>query len=343
MPGLIPFHHLAEEQASREVRDVTFKGHPIIPDDSYALLEYYCVDPECDCQLVVLEVFSKRLSKPVGRLIFKFAPVSVDADSPNPCIDRMVPQAPYIDALRVWLAAHLRKDTGYTERLRRHYQQVKEAVADPTNPACATARAWLAAHGAQSVPAAVAEEETVKRRRARVTPAAGREPTVPVALRARYEEVTALTDRFCDEGLDVEYRNLSRQMAAALARKKPSSLTTGKANLWAAGIVYALGQVNFLFDKSQEPHSTPDEIGAGFGVSKTSASTKARQIRDLLHIGMWDPKWTRPSQIGQNPAAWMISVNGMIVDVRYMPREIQEQAYRQGLIPYIPDEPPKSV
>jgi hypothetical protein len=32
----------------------------------------------------------------------------------------------------------------------------------------------------------------------------------------------------------------------------------------------------------------------------------------------------------------MISVNGLILDARYVPREIQEAAYRKGLIPYIP-------
>ena len=35
--------------------------------------------------------------------------------------------------------------------------------------------------------------------------------------------------------------------------------------------------------------------------------------------------------------AWMIMVNGLIVDARYLPREIQEVACRKGLIPYVPD------
>ncbi len=33
----------------------------------------------------------------------------------------------------------------------------------------------------------------------------------------------------------------------------------------------------------------------------------------------------------------MISVSGVIVDVRYLPRKIQEEAYRKGLIPDIPE------
>jgi hypothetical protein len=37
-----------------------------------------------------------------------------------------------------------------------------------------------------------------------------------------------------------------------------------------------------------------------------------------------------------NIMAWMISVNGLIVDARSMPIEIQEIAYEKGLIPYVP-------
>jgi hypothetical protein len=34
----------------------------------------------------------------------------------------------------------------------------------------------------------------------------------------------------------------------------------------------------------------------------------------------------------------MLSVNGMMVDIRGMPREVQEIAFEKGLIPYIPDD-----
>ncbi len=40
-----------------------------------------------------------------------------------------------------------------------------------------------------------------------------------------------------------------------------------------------------------------------------------------------------------NPAVWMVMVDGIAVGVRTMPREIQEAAYLQGLIPYVPGSP----
>ena len=41
--------------------------------------------------------------------------------------------------------------------------------------------------------------------------------------------------------------------------------------------------------------------------------------------------------IDKNPLAWMIQVNGLIIDARHAPRAIQAEAFRKGLIPYIPD------
>jgi len=46
--------------------------------------------------------------------------------------------------------------------------------------------------------------------------------------------------------------------------------------------------------------------------------------------------WTLPSRMDDNPLVWMLEVNGLIVDVRHAPREVQEIAFNKGLIPYIP-------
>jgi hypothetical protein len=43
-----------------------------------------------------------------------------------------------------------------------------------------------------------------------------------------------------------------------------------------------------------------------------------------------------PSKFDSNPLTWMLTVNGMMVDVRHLPIEVQEVAYQKGLIPYVP-------
>ncbi len=161
--------------------------------------------------------------------------------------------------------------------------------------------------------------------------------TVPEAMKPRYDEIVALTDAFCEEHLDAEYAQVCRQMAATLARKRPSPLLGGRPRTWAAAIVHTVGSVNFLFDKTQTPHMRADELAGLFGLSKGSVSAKSKQIKDLLNIGVFDPDWTLPSKMDANPMAWMVSVDGLIVDARSLPWPYQEEAYRKGLIPYLPD------
>jgi hypothetical protein len=155
-------------------------------------------------------------------------------------------------------------------------------------------------------------------------------------MREKYEAVTKITDEFCHEHLDEEYADLCRKMAAALSRKRPSPLEGGRVKSWAAGIVYALGRVNFLFDKSQEPYMSAGELCEKIGVSQSTASNKSREIWDVLDLIQLHPEWCLPSMLEDNLLAWMIEVNGLVVDARMMPKEIQEEAYRLGLIPYVP-------
>jgi hypothetical protein len=150
----------------------------------------------------------------------------------------------------------------------------------------------------------------------------------------------ALTDAFCRERLDDEYAALCRKLAGILARKRPSPLPRGKAESWASGIVRAVGWVNFLGDPSQPHHMKMTDIDEGFGVSEATGTAKSSAIRDMLKINRLDPEWTLPSRLEENPLAWMIQVNGLIVDARNMPRAFQEQAFRMGLIPHIPGGPP---
>lgn len=162
------------------------------------------------------------------------------------------------------------------------------------------------------------------------------EERVPQQMRPLYDEITGFTDAVCRDHLDEEYAALARKLAATLARKRPSPLVTGRVKTWAAGILYTLGRVNFLFDKSQTPHMRADELCQICGVSPSTASAKAKAIEDLLDIGIMDPKWSRPSKLDDNLMAWMIQVNGFIIDARTAPLAIQEEAFRKGLIPYIP-------
>lgn len=160
---------------------------------------------------------------------------------------------------------------------------------------------------------------------------------IPQALRPRYDALAGLIDAVCQQRLTEEYAQVCRRLAAALCRKRPSPVTRGRLETWACGIVYAIGSANFLFDKTQTPHLTASELCSLFGVSTSTGGNKAGEIRHLFRIGSLDPDWCLPSKLAENPLAWLISVNGMILDVRQAPRALQEEALRLGLIPYLPE------
>ena len=166
----------------------------------------------------------------------------------------------------------------------------------------------------------------------------GEEPTVPATARPAYDAVVALTDAFCREHLDSEYEALCRKLAGALARKRPSPLLGGKPTTWACGIIRTIGWVNYLDDKSRTPHMKSTAIDKAFGVAESTGQGKSKAIRTLLKIRNSDPHWTLPSRMDENPMAWMIQINGFIVDARHLKREFQEEALRKGLIPYIPND-----
>jgi hypothetical protein len=163
---------------------------------------------------------------------------------------------------------------------------------------------------------------------------------VPEAAKPAHDAIVTLTDAFCREHLNAEYEVLCRKLAAALARKRPSPLTRGKPEVWACAIVRVIGWVNFLDDSSQTPHLKLTAIDKAFGVAESTGQGKAKAIRDLMKIRQFDFHWMLRQHIEDSPMAWMIQVNGFIVDARQLRPEIQEEAFQKGLIPYIPGKKP---
>jgi hypothetical protein len=159
---------------------------------------------------------------------------------------------------------------------------------------------------------------------------------IPKNMQDEFLTIVTFTDEFCKKNLNDEYAQLARYVTAALCRKRPSPLVNGRSNTWACGIIYALGFVNFLFDKSQEPYINATDLCDSFGISKSTGSSKSKIIRDVIGMTQLDPNWCLPSKMDDNPMAWTILFNGLVVDARHLPIEVQEIAYKKGLIPYIP-------
>lgn len=159
---------------------------------------------------------------------------------------------------------------------------------------------------------------------------------VPHAVRPYTDQVVGVTDAVCQEHLDGEYADLCRAVVGKLGRKRPSPLERGDLRIWAAGIVYAVGQLNFVFDPTQTPHATVDQLSGWLGVKKTTMANKARLIRNTLKLSHFDGELMRRALVDASPFTWLLEVDGMLVDIRRAPLELQVQAFGLGLIPYIP-------
>ncbi|MDR1804079.1 MAG: DUF6398 domain-containing protein [Treponema sp.] len=162
--------------------------------------------------------------------------------------------------------------------------------------------------------------------------------SIPANMKAKYDEIAPIIIKFCDEKLNDDYKGLCLRLLEKLCRKRLSPLLGGRPGTWAAGIVYAIGSNNFIFDNSQEIHMTAGELASAFGISANTAGTKASEIRKMFNISYFNAEWILPEFIEDSPVIWMVMVNGLIVDIRDMPLEIQHQAFEMGLIPYVPGE-----
>ena len=112
--------------------------------------------------------------------------------------------------------------------------------------------------------------------------------TMETKEKQREEHIASLVRQFCQEKLDDEYAQLCEKMVRRLG---PTTLATGRQELWAAAVVYAVGSINFLYDHRFQPYIRSVEISRYFGCSQATVAQKARNIRDLLHLSRF---WTNP-------------------------------------------------
>ena len=129
-----------------------------------------------------------------------------------------------------------------------------------------------------------------------------------------YDTIASMITAFCDQHLDADYKVLCLHALDKLSRKRPFPFIKGRDNMWAAGIVYAIAQNCYLIGNRYDLlcgkpkyHFTSDEIAGAFGVSKSSASAKAKAIREQLGIRNDRNEWLPPD---------MREINTMINDLR---------------------------
>lgn len=169
--------------------------------------------------------------------------------------------------------------------------------------------------------------------------------SVPPKMQGLYDQITAMTDEVCLANLDQEFLELCRDMTAALCRKREPFVVFGAPVYWACAIVATIARVNFSKLRVQHflPRVEPGDkqvtqkaICEAFGVGTSTCATKMTTITQGLRMKEYDHKWTLPSLLIQDVGAWSFLINGVVVDLRKLPVDVQEKAVKVGLIPFSP-------
>jgi hypothetical protein len=145
-----------------------------------------------------------------------------------------------------------------------------------------------------------------------------------VLIEEKMQELIEKTTGFCEIYLDTDYKQLCENLINKMSRKRNIPFLSGRLEIWAAAIVYAIGSINFLFDKSFKPYATAEDICRYFETTKSSTSQKAKVIRDMFGLNYWDKEFSTTHMKETNPFSNMVMVNELIVDKRFLPPEIQE-------------------
>lgn len=157
------------------------------------------------------------------------------------------------------------------------------------------------------------------------------------ALKERHDNIAELLKSFCTAHLDEEYAELTLKLLGKLYRKKTNPLATGRVSIWAAGIVHAVGTINFIFDKSSgATHCSFDDLIEFFDAKKSTVTSKSKEIRDLFKMNIWDKDFSTQNMKGSNPMNSFVMVDGLIVHISALPEDVQAMAkslMEQGITP----------
>ena len=155
--AMLGYFDVFPDKTETELRIATFAdGNPddLLPDGTFIFTEYFCTDPNCDCQRVLVKVFYARSpdARPdeVATISYGWNPRSdgfwklVDSELPNPFLDPFHRQAPFASELLEFWHAMIERDSAYAARIQRHYAEIRAEVGQTAKK---PARRHLTNHG----------------------------------------------------------------------------------------------------------------------------------------------------------------------------------------------------
>ena len=134
----------------------------------------------------------------------------------------------------------------------------------------------------------------------------------------RLKEIKELVVSFCVKYLNEELQSYVLRLCDTLYRKRKISITSGKKEIWAASIIYAIARLNFLFDPQNELFLSADTICNFFGTKKSTIGNKATQIEKACNLGIGAEGFCSPEI---SDALTLVELpNGLVIPKSMLPK-----------------------
>jgi hypothetical protein len=143
-------------------------------------------------------------------------------------------------------------------------------------------------------------------------------------MKEKEKQLLEITGAFCRQKLNDEYFQLCEKLIKKMGRKREVPFKRGKLEIWAAAVIYTIGSINFLFDKSFEPYISSKQMNEYFGTKGTTVSNKARIIKDMFDLWYFSPEFSTSAMELNNPFNTMVMVDGLIVPINNLPESMQQ-------------------
>lgn len=139
------FYHYFPEIAGKETRELTITADNDILSGSYSLMEMFCINPDCDCRKVILNIVSQKENKVVSIINYGWeneefykATCEVDEESVYKYLSPLtfVPESEqkrYSSELSNAVMNYVLKDPSYIQRIKQHYSIFKEKMKNLKN------------------------------------------------------------------------------------------------------------------------------------------------------------------------------------------------------------------
>jgi hypothetical protein len=137
---MISYFDFFPERTKSELRTATFVDDGAansIPVGTYLFTEYFCTDPQCNCQRVLVKVLRVESEdtrpREVATISYTWNESSddvwseVQADMPNPFLDPFHFQASYAPELLEFWSDMMERDANYAARIECHYHELRAA------------------------------------------------------------------------------------------------------------------------------------------------------------------------------------------------------------------------